>query len=217
MALAPLPSNTFPDVPVANGVPTVFRPNAFILGVEKTVLLAADVLTVIGLFQGPQWGIFNQDGQLVANPDTFISMDFRQEYRISDYPRESGSFETYDKVQMPYDVRCTLGCHGKNMSKTAFLSAIDAATRSLDRFHILTPDAGVPSVSLVHYDYRRERARGNGILIVDIWMQQLITDASASYTNTQQPEGAPNQAGGTVQPQAAPPGLSADDFDRTGP
>jgi hypothetical protein len=219
VALTPLRTPTFPDVPKAPGVPPVFR--APTQPVFTARLLIADAVTVLGMFAGPQWGIFTTGGQPFAIPDSVVSVDYRKEWRISDYPVERGGFQSFDKVATPFDVRVRFATSGSNSSifgdigtlltggnftsRSDFLAQVDLAATSLDLFTVVTPDATYPSVNIVHYDYRRERQNGVGIILVDVWCEEVRVTATTQFSNTKSPEGAANQSGGTVQPQSPTP------------
>lgn len=183
MAQAPVPVPKYPDVPQSPGVPAVFRDPTE--PVFNTILLLADVATILRAFEGPQWGIFTANGAPVAIPDSVLTVDFRREWRISDYPVEQGGFETYDKVSVPYDARVRLSCDGTATPRSLFLSQIDTAAKSLDLFTVATPDAIYASVNIIHYDYRRSRDGGVGIIQVDVWLEEVRTSVQTQFTNTQ--------------------------------
>ncbi len=219
MAMTPLRTPTYPDVPKAPGVPAVFR--APTKPVFTAITLVADVATIYRMFTGPQWGIFTKGGQPFAIPDSVVSVDFRQEWRISDYPVEQGGFQSFDKVATPFDVRVRFATSGpsailhpitsllsQSTSRTDFLAQVDLAAKSLDLFSVVTPDATYDSMNIVHYDYRRERQGGVGIILVDVWCEQVRVTATTQFTDTKAPEGASNVAGGTVQ--AGPPTAAQD-------
>lgn len=201
MTLAPVKKPLYPDVPQGAGIPPVKRfPLAdFNAGANKAIILLADAVTVLRFFQGPRWGVFTKTGAEVVVSDSVISVDFRREWRVSDYPVEDGGFETYDKVSEPYDARVRLACDGSTTPRSFFLSQIDAAARSLDLFTVVTPDAVFPSVNIIHYDYRRDRAGGVGIILVDIWLREIRQTVQSTFTSTKTPDGASDQNSGTVQ------------------
>lgn len=207
MPLEPVKIPLYPDVPRAEGVPAVSRSPLEVIFTE--LLLEADVLTAASMFEPPQWGIFFTSGQPLVIPDTVISVDFRREARISDYPVEEGGFQSYDKVRLPYDIRLRMSCSGANMNKVLFLENLDHAHQSLDLFQVVTPDAIYSNVNITHYDYRRERMRGATILHVEVWLQQVISTATTSFTSTKQSTGATDVNNGTVQPIDPPVGMAA--------
>lgn len=216
MPLAPVKIPLYPDVPPDPGVPGIFR-SPVATGFEKALLLVADVATVAQWFSGPQWGLFTDGGAPLVIPDTVESVDFRREARISDYPVESGAFQSYDKVLLPYDARVSMTCDGTSMDKTLFLANIDQASQSLDLFTLVTPDGVYSNLNIIHYSYERKRERGATIVHVDIWLQQIVQTATTQFTNTnqaapdttnaQQPTGVPDVSNGTVQTTAPPAAL----------
>jgi hypothetical protein len=159
----------YPDVPVAAGVPPVNRPSAAlqtVTAVDTAAILVADAVIAARMFAAPNWGIFDASMQPVITGDSTISVAFRKQARVSDYPIEQGGFASYNKVQTPYDSRLTFACGGSfsvnsviaaagaaiagNLSgalgaltgeaaRTAFLDSIDAAEQSTDLYNIVTP------------------------------------------------------------------------------
>lgn len=197
MAQAPIVSAPYPDVPIASGVPPVKRNPLEI--VFDILLVEADAATIFRAFIGPQWGIFTANGAPIAIPDSVITVDFRREWRISDYPVEQGGFQTYDKVSMPYDARVRLSCDGNATPRSLFLSQIDTAAQSLDLFTVATPDFIYTSANIVHYDYRRARDSGVGILQVDVWLEEVRTTVQTQFTNTQEQTSQQDTNTGPVQ------------------
>lgn len=53
-----------------------------------------------------------------------IEFDFEANYHISDYPQEQGAFQSYNKVQMPFDCRVRLACGGTIAQRQAFLNSL---------------------------------------------------------------------------------------------
>lgn len=203
MPQAIVPTSKYPDVPPAAGVPAIFRdPTA---PVFKTILLLADAATILHFFEGPQWGIFSANGAPVAIPDSVISVDFRREWRIADYPVEQGGFQSYDKVSVPYDARVRLSCAGIATPRVLFLAQVDNAAQSLDLFIVATPDGVYTNVNIIHYDYRRAREGGVGIIQVDVWLQQVRSAGATQFTNTKSPTGTADSNSGPVQPTSPTP------------
>jgi hypothetical protein len=136
-----------PEVPNVPGVPPLNSYSAL-----PTVLLVADTQMGI-LFTPPSWGIYYQ-GVPVIQPASIgqnvnallgpfsiqagalglpnltpvaastIEFEFDQEFTISDYPQEQGAFQSYDKVQLPFDVRVRLAAGGDASNRQAFINAI---------------------------------------------------------------------------------------------
>ena len=75
--------------------------------VDVPILLLADALGLPPSPLAPQWGIY-LDGEPVVDADSVVTFDYRQEWTVSDYPLEQGAFQSYDKVQTPFDVAVTI-------------------------------------------------------------------------------------------------------------
>lgn len=220
----------FPNVPAAAGVPAVLRPSgAPALG--NAVLLASDVASVIGLFLGPQWGIFDATGAPVLAADSVLAVDFRKEWRVSDYPLEGGSFASYDRIEMPFDIRVTFAVSGAGSllsslvpggallsllpgfsqaaARTAVLTALATAAAnppgatSLPVYSVVTPEVSYPSCSIVHYDYRREARGGATLIRIDVWLAEARIAPPPQFSQTTAASGADPVNTGPVQ--ATPP------------
>jgi hypothetical protein len=209
MAQPPVSVPQYPDVPVAPGVPPVQR-NPF-EPVFKVLLLVADVITVARFFEPSQWGIFTAGGVPVVVADSVLAMDYRREWRLSDYPVEQGGFQTYDKVAVPIDLRVRLSCDGNAMPRGAFLAALDAAAQTLDTYLVATPDVVYPNVNIIHTDYRRARESSAGMIVVDVWLEEVRATVTTQFTNTntKAPESVADVNSGPVQPLEPTPAQTA--------
>jgi hypothetical protein len=164
------------------------------------------------------WMVLASDGSRVIVPDTVPKFEFRGDYRVSNYPVEQGAFASYNKVAEPFELRMTMVCGGLNfvqsaaaslgltlgqqyMQKGDFLSTLDYMLSSTDLFTVVTPDMTYQSLTLDHYDYRREASGGATLLTVEAWFKQVRVTASASYSNPKSPSAASPINAGTVQAQ----------------
>jgi hypothetical protein len=217
MALPDTPVPEFPDVPDDPGVPPVKRAGAF-SSLGSINLLVADGIQVLRLFLPSEWGIVDEGGQNPFPGSNVMRVEFKQDYRISDYPVERGSFESYNKVQVPWSAKVTLATEGDVIpgvgslgflgslvgmtqagKRTAFLASVKAAAASLDLFTLLTPEASYPNGNIVHFDYDRSGAHGATLLMVDVWMEEVRETISAKYTDVKAPGAAGTVDGGQVQ------------------
>lgn len=192
----------FPNIPFVPGVPSLPR-NPF-GSFPALVLLVRDVLSFFAGFIGPQWGLFS-NGFPAIMANSVVSLDYRQTWTVSTYPVEQGAFESYDKVQTPFDVRIRFTSGGSAADRQALLESIASVAGSLELFDVVTPDAIYLSVNVTHYDYKRAAANGVGLLIVDVWCLQVRVTASASFSNTQAPSGAGQVNDGQVSAVPATP------------
>jgi len=194
-----VPTPLFANVPLNPGVPIMLRAPGFLAYVAPALLLA-DALGITSLFLGPQWGIFSTDGSPFAIPDAVVSVDFRRQFRLSDYPIEDGGFASYNKVAIPYDARVTFAV---GIDRAGFLEDVDMASRSLDLFDIVTRDFVYRNGNVIHYDYRREASNGVSLIKVDVWLQQVHILPKPDFVKSKAPEGAASSNTGTVQGKPA--------------
>lgn len=192
---------TFPNVPDVPGVPPLLRAPGIATG-DLAPLLTGD--SIDGVSEGPQWGIFKDDSRVVT-PDSVISFEFMREWQIATYPLEKGAFESYDKVQTPFEVRFRLSKSGSQADRTAFISELDAIVGTTERYDAVTPERTYTGVNITHYDYRRSLDNGARMFLVDVWAMEIREDATATFTNVASP-GASNPAdSGVVQPTTPTP------------
>lgn len=167
--------------------------------------------------------VANGSSALVINPDTVSRFEYRGETRISDYPVEQGAFASYNRVLTPFDIRMTMVCSGllldkargalgigaisgalglgssQPMQKSDFIDTLESMRETTNLFDIVTPDRVYESLSLTHYDYRRETTNGATMLIVEAWFQEIRVTGSASYTSSNSPSAATPVSNGSVQ------------------
>ena len=190
---------TFPNVPIAPGVPPVPRnPAAAITSVS---LLVADAIRLFNGLTNGVWGIY-QNGVPVIEPDSIVTFDYKQTWMISDYPVEQGAFQSYDKVQTPFEVRIRMSKGGSNISRQLFLQNVISIAGTLGLYDVVTPDAIYRSANITSWDYRRTSANGVGLMVVDMVLVEVRVTATTQFSNTQSPSGANSTFSGAVQPQA---------------
>lgn len=172
---------TYPNVPVAPGVPTVPRdPNN---PPSQPTLLTGDSVTATGFSNLPLWGLI-KDGQEVLKPDNWVQVEFRREWAIADYQIEAGSFESYDKVEMPFDIRVQMSCGGSTEKRADFLTAVEAIVGDLEQYDFVMPENTYSNVNVAHYDFRRTAQGGNGLLIINLYLMQIRATAAETFSST---------------------------------
>ncbi len=186
----------YPNVPIAPGVPPLPR-NPLEVAAAISLLTQDAINTIAGSGQ-PLWGIF-QNNIPVVLADNVVSLDYKQDWTVSDYPLEQGAFESYDKVQLPFECRVRFSCGGDVTNRQDFLDSIAAIANTLNLYTIVTPEEIYPSVNITHYDYRRTASNGVGLIVVDVWAIQVRITASTMFQNVQNPSSASPQNGGNVQ------------------
>ena len=191
------------DVPNVPGVPSL---SSFASDIPE--FLVGDVIAplLINALFGPQWGIF-LFGIPIILADNTVTFEVKQDFPISDYQVEAGSFNSYDKVQLPQELRIQVSCGGSEVKRQAFLASIDLQMNTTLLYDVVTPEQVFLNYSFHHKDYRRTAHQGLGLITVDLWMTQIRQSATALFQNTQVPGIAGQQSFGTQQTQTAPPSV----------
>lgn len=182
-----------------NGIPNLLNQVA---AVTNTIsLLSSDVAGILGLFSPPQWGIYFE-GEPFIIPDSLLDFSFQKESKVSTYPQEKGSFESYNKVQSPYQIKVHLTKGGTDTDRKDFLESIDTTQKSFDLYQIMTPDTTYENVTITHYNHRRTSKNGVSLLTVEIWAEEIMDTATVAFTKAKNETSNDPVNGGTVQPQA---------------
>jgi hypothetical protein len=211
MALIP-----YPNVPALPGVPAVPRSPKY----------PAAVQAALGAVQGAlwrqfqiekQWGVFDSKGRPLGDANNFVALEsigigatlstgaveFSKEARISDFPVERGGFASYNKVEMPAAPVVTLCFSGTEADRTAFLAAIDAASKSVELYDVVTPEVTYAAYSVERYNYQRRSSKGATLLVIELALKE-VRQVSAKHSKIEAPvdDGAtPPVESGKVQGQ----------------
>lgn len=225
------------NVPNVPGVPFLSSYSS-----SGLALLTADtVLGVLNALQ-PQWGVYDQSGvPIIAsslasslglgtlassansissllsgvnliNLFSVVDFEYKQDWSVSDYPVEAGGFQSYDKVQLPFDVRMRVAAGGPESNRQALLDTVTSIANTLTLFDVYTPEQVFVNCSVTHFDYKRTATNGVGLIVIDLWLMEVRVTSTATFSNTQQPSGASPFSVGNVQPQPVPSSVSLGSF-----
>jgi hypothetical protein len=193
----------FPNVPALPGVPSLPRaPGAS--SFVGLVLLTVDAVASLFGVGVTRWGIY-LDGVPVFLGESTVSFEYKQDWSISDYPVEQGGFQSYDKVQLPFDVRVKIAAGGSAANRQELLNTLEAASNTLDLYDVYTPEKIYRSCNITHVDYRRTASNGVGLIIADVWLTEIRETAATTIANPQQPNLNDPVGAGNVQPVALTP------------
>lgn len=217
MPLPTLNIPVFPNVPFMPGVPQV--PRAF--GTQP-VIQSPPVLPPAqngalwhAAQAAPVWGVFDENNNPVLSPDSILDFGVRQDFRVSDFPVQQGQFASYNKVLLPFDVAIKMTRSGTVAERTAFLGQVDAVSKSLNLFTIVTPEKTYLDCNAVHYEVTR-RGRDGAFWLDDVEMHfRQIVQVTAQYSttnqqptaNAQNPAAVPAVNQGQVQAQPPTPAI----------
>lgn len=226
----------YPNVPAYPGVPQLVRPVQEAIAEQPLVAISLGTIeSLLGsaFQQAPRWGIFDSEGeqlglnvvgratalqsigntlldQLTGNSTPVLStvgFDFLKEMRVSDFPVEQGGFASYNKVELPGTVTCSLAFAGTESDRTAFLAALDAAEKSTGLYSVVTPEVTYVNYTIERYRYSRRAFKGATLLLVDVALKE-VRQVSAAYTTVspivspQNTSATPQVNSGMTQPQA---------------
>lgn len=198
----------YPNVPDVPGVPPLLRNP---LGaISNIVLSALGSLGEILLPQALQWGIYDTSGSPVLIVSSVIALDYRKDFRISDYPIEQGAFVSYNKVETPTEIRLIVTRDGSQTDRSDFLAQLRGLQGDLNLYNVVMPEQVYSGFNVEHVDYRRTAQNGVSLLTVAISLVQIRMTGATQFTNSQQPSGADNVNGGTVQPEETPDPIAVD-------
>lgn len=194
-------SPAFPNVPLTAGVPPV----GILLGAIRNpqILLTTDAAASLSSLFYPQWGIFSPFGLPVVTGDSVLQVEFRKDWKISDFPIEAGGFESYNKVETPFDIRIAFSVGGSLENRRTFLELVKAVCSTTAVYSVVTPEAVYLNANACHYDYARQVRSGQQLIVVEIFLNEVRVVASSTFTDTKQPDGADPTVTGSVQPDTS--------------
>jgi hypothetical protein len=203
----------YPNVPNNPGVPPVPR-NGSNANPATPPPVSSDGSGNHDIIDGPQWGIFNADMTPAIIGDSVVSEALVKESKISSYPVEApdtktgqAGFQSYNKVQMPFQARVAISQAGDVATRQAFMDAVDAAYQSLTLYSVVTPEKTYTSANVVHYSFDRD-VRQTSRIVADIWLEEVRTTATATLSATANPLSAAQTDTGAVQGNAPTPAQS---------
>jgi hypothetical protein len=203
MSYLPITMPSFPNVPIMPGVPSLARLGTA-LGLGPLVALA-DAVGLGGFLQAVEWGLFDQGGNPILTGDCVAEVDYRHDYRVSDFPVEQGAFASYNKVQTPFIGRIVFMVGGNDAffgaavaSRTAFLAQAEAMCSGLDLYSLVTPEVTYASVNCVSMDYRRTARDGVTLMRVEISVEEVRVAPAPQFTNSKTADGAVSQDQGVA-------------------
>lgn len=178
----------YPNIPDLPGVPPVLRN-------PLAAAAATRGAEIIGKFFDQfkaGYGVYNESGEKILNPDSILSLDYVNQRKISSFPIEKGSFNNYNKVNDPF--RDTIrACRGGSVEdRMTFIQELLALSDSLELVKLVTPEYTMINVNMEGFTYRREQKAGANIIIaecrfVEIRIPGLQPENTAITTHAKSP------------------------------
>jgi hypothetical protein len=206
-----IPKPPIPNVPFLLGVPQLVR--ALLFQPANTVTLGAQAQH--GLWASsqvaPSWGVYDDNGNKVLNPDNIYAFSDRSEWRESDYPVQRGAFGSYNKVIVPPDQTLRMTKGGSLSQRTAFLKSIRNIEGDTKAYTILSPEETYFSVNVTRVELIRRSSEGAYFLEVDVYFKTIVeqnaqySTTAANTANAANPPALPPVNQGNVQPLTTVP------------
>jgi hypothetical protein len=202
----------FPDVPQLAGVPALVRSNVVSNPVAKGALGALEGSLWRSLNTQEDWGVFDKTGKiklidievkypiiqnLYAGQVATDSVEYTKEMNVSEFPIEGGGFESYNKVEKSANSRVTIIVSGSETDRTKALNLVDAATKSMTGYSIVTPEITYKNYSIIGYNYSRSGGSGATMLKIELTLKEErsvtaeLTSVSVSTINAKSPDATP--------------------------
>lgn len=145
-------------------------------------ILATDLISMNWFFQ--RWGIYSRNGRSVVEFDNVVAIEYKKDFNLLDYPVERGAFESYNKVQIPYDVRVTFSSGGNLANRSALIQSIEELSGDLELYDVVTPEITVTNCNISHFDWRRADGRA-GLVLVTVWLTEVRSTVYAEYDSSE--------------------------------
>lgn len=195
-----------PDIPNVPGVPALTN-----YAIGNFTLVTSDLIGILagGLINNV-WGIFLFGIPVLAAADSFVAFETKSDYSVPDYPVEQGSFQSYNKVALPREIRVTACCGGSEVRRQVFIDSIDLLIPNTFLYDVVTPERAYLNYNFTHSDMTRQAQRGVGLVTVNLYLTEIRQSAIAAFLQTAIPGIAGAVGLGNVQASApAEAGLPA--------
>jgi hypothetical protein len=193
--IIPLPE--FPNVAQLPGVPQLVRANNAIntlslaVGAVSKFLGAASTKTV--------WGIFDQDGNAVIKPTSYLGFSNDNSWRIASFPLQDGEYSNFNKVVNPPLVSLKIAQSGSLQDRKNLLNKLQQIAGNLQKYNILVPEGTYLNYNIERYAIRRQGATGAYYFVdLEIFLQN-IQETTSQYSNTDA------NTANAINPAALPP------------
>lgn len=200
MAIDLITKALYPLVPKVAGVPAVLRAGAQVFDTLTLGFLGAgDLVNSIIGSEPILWGVLKSDGKPIATYDSVVSVDYREDSRIADYPIEEGSFASFNKVHNPYLKQVLISCGGSIERRAAFQVDLRAAQKSLELYTVITEDGTFNNCNLAAIDWARTVQDGAHIIKAYCEFREVRIRGTTAFSKTHDPSGESPQSNGQVQ------------------
>ena len=133
-----------------------------------------------------EWALVNDDGEPILDYTSMISVEIKQEGRVSSEPIEEGGFASYNKVEFPLDARVQVGMQGEPDELQDFLDKLVELKKEAETFSLVTAEQEHKNLTLESYDYARKREDGINTIFAELRIVE-IREVSPQFANVKLP------------------------------
>lgn len=137
-------------------------------------------LPILNQYEG-LWGLYDAEGNAIAEFTRFYSFDRTGESRITEYPVEEGAFASANKVNSSATIRVALAKDGNWPEISAAIDAIEAARLGTALLTVTTPFKTYAGYNLVRFDYGHKDDISAYTLAASLNLQE-VRSRPAAYT-----------------------------------
>jgi hypothetical protein len=184
-----LPSITGIGLPQPSGFQIPNQPASPFLNTDDTPIEVVPITPPLK----QQWGVFDMAGNSVfstfgpggapGNIDTFISLSYSNNAKVSDFPVEQGSFASYNKTGTPFSPKVAVAVAGQSRME-ALMQQLEDELNSINLYQLITPERVYSPVTLEKYDYARAVKAGKNMLHVTMIFKQVIEITPNQYSQS---------------------------------
>lgn len=156
------------------------------------------------LFGEPKWGIYVAGTQNVGvYVSSVVELEVTGESMVSDFPLETGSFTSYNKVLHPNIFILRFTQDGVASQKTELLQWCEDNVERPELYDVVCPEKTWTNATLIRYRNLRSAEVGAGMVTVECVFQQ-IRELPAEYTNSNIEDPEDETVGQTVRVNPIP-------------
>jgi hypothetical protein len=151
------------------------------------------------LFGYAQWGIYTTPGgytnsitgaavsagsTVAVAVDSVLSLDVEKESTVSDFVIESGSFNTYNKIERPREIPIRVTKGGTEADRAVVMKWAEDNVISTLLFNVMTPEKTYTNMTLSRYNMRRDATEGATLLTLDLFFIEVREVSVSMFDST---------------------------------
>lgn len=161
-----------------NGVPQLLNVAASAFHVYTQAYVAYKFFANLLNPNTPRWGIY-KDGKIALEVDGFADFGLNNASQLATYKIESGAFNTYNKVDSPYDISVVAVKTGTDDDIGQFLKKLEIMSNDINLYQFVLPEITYTNCNIEKYGYRRSTKNGTHIIYAEIMLKQILNTAES--------------------------------------